>query len=501
MEILLNTIGKEKKYAYIIGDYNINTLNVPSCKSKKIHEFVILMSSYSYNKLICLPTRVIKDSSTLLDNIYSNVPNVYDSGTRGILHSMRCSDHLPIFTFRSISKTVAFEAYRKKRNCSKKNISRFRKILKANTWEDVYSQEDAQSAFTNFIDFIVRSFNECCPMETIKIKYNNRHEWISRELKEQIKERVKLYINSVKHLTEANIKICKKFRNQVVLSNQRRAARNYYHEQFEIRCPNTKSRWALINFLTGQGDKNSPKKIHEFMINNKMISDNVTIADSFNEYFVNVGKSLAQKMTSTDDPLSYIVYNNHCISELVVTEDCVKTVISQLNNSAPGHDGLPPSIMKQLTNEYVIPLTHLINLSIVQGDFPIELKLAKVLPIYKSEEEHFTQNYGPISVLPYFSKINDRVIYNHLMQYIINLNDILYDKQFGFRKGHSTSHAIITLVEKVSKALDTSKIVVGVISCPEHNMCIIMDVTQVQSPLNTECPKDLYWGPYFSFYL
>ena len=110
---------------------------------------------------------------------------------------------------------------------------------------------------------------------------------------------------------------------------------------------------------------------------------------------------------------------------------------------------------------YLIPLTHLINLSIVQGDFPNELKLAKVLPIYKSEEEHFTQNYRPISVLPYFSKIYERVIYNHLMQYI-NSNDILYDKQFGFRKGHSTSHAIITLVEKVSKALDTGKIVVGV---------------------------------------
>ena len=64
---------------------------------------------------------------------------------------------------------------------------------------------------------------------------------MSRELKEQIKEREKLYINSVKHPTEAHIKIYKKFRNQLVLSNQRRAARNYYHEQFEIRGPNTKS--------------------------------------------------------------------------------------------------------------------------------------------------------------------------------------------------------------------------------------------------------------------
>ena len=74
MEILLNKIGKKKIYVYIIGDYNINTLNVPSCKSTKIHDFVNLMSSYSYNKLICLPTRVIKDSSTLLEIFIAMYP-------------------------------------------------------------------------------------------------------------------------------------------------------------------------------------------------------------------------------------------------------------------------------------------------------------------------------------------------------------------------------------------------------------------------------------------
>ena len=105
--------------------------------------------------------------------------------------------------------------------------------------------------------------------------------------------------------------------------------------------------------------------------------------------------------------------------------------------------------MKQLTNEYVIPLTHLINLSIVQGDFPTELKLAKVLPIYKPEEGHFTQHYRPISVLPYFSKICERVIYNDLMTFCMTNN---YN-----RKDQSTLHAIITLKEKVYKSLDPVK--------------------------------------------
>ena len=67
---------------------------------------------------------------------------------------------------------------------------------------------------------------------------------------------------------------------------------NYYHEQFEIRGSNTKNGWAFINFLTGQGIRTR----RQFMINNKMISDNVIIVDSFNEYFVIIRKVLLRKL-------------------------------------------------------------------------------------------------------------------------------------------------------------------------------------------------------------
>ena len=118
-------------------------------------------------------------------------------------------------------------------------------------------------------------------------------------------------------------------------------------------------------------------------------------------------------------------------------------------------------IMKQCSDLYIHPLTHLINLSLKQGVFPQELKLAKVLPIYKSGNKQLIQNYRPISILPYFSKIFEKVVTNHIIDFL-EMHDILYNNQFGFRRDHSTSHAIITLVERVSKALDTGKIVVGV---------------------------------------
>ena len=160
------------------------------------------------------------------------------------------------------------------------------------------------------------------------------------------------------------------------------------------------------------------------------MTDDETIANSFNDYFVNVGKSLAHNIVSNVDPLSYVERSNECITDIVITVDDVKSIVSQLNNSAAGHDDLPPSIMKQLCTEYCVPLTYIINLSITQGDFPEELKLAKVLPIYKNDDEQLIQNYRPISVLPFYSKIFEKVIYYSLLKQTISymINNLVFEK-------------------------------------------------------------------------
>ena len=101
-------------------------------------------------------------------------------------------------------------------------------------------------------------------------------------------------------------------------------------------------------------------------------------------------------------------------------------------------------------------MAYLVNSSIKQGIFPSELKIAKVFPIFKASDEQLITNYRPISVLNFFSKIFEKVVD------FLESNNILYEHQYGFRKGHFTNHAVITLVERVAKALDTGKIVVGV---------------------------------------
>ena len=144
-------------------------------------------------------------------SIYSNLPNVYATGTSGVLSIMRYCDHLPIFTVRSKSKSIINDTYRRKKNYSMKNISKFKKLLNANKWEEVYSHEDAQSAFTYYLNFILQAFNESGPMETIKAKYSKCHELVNNDTKAELKERENLLINSKKYPTEDNIQKNKNF--------------------------------------------------------------------------------------------------------------------------------------------------------------------------------------------------------------------------------------------------------------------------------------------------
>ena len=90
------------------------------------------------------------------------------------------------------------------------------------------------------------------------------------------------------------------------------------------------------------------------------------------------------------------------------------------------------------------------------GEFPNELKLGRITPIYKKDEVDNMANYRPISTLPILGKIFEKIIYSRLYKFISS-KDIISDSKFGFRKQHSTSHAIHHSVnfikESHSKAL------------------------------------------------
>ena len=89
------------------------------------------------------------------------------------------------------------------------------------------------------------------------------------------------------------------------------------------------------------------------------------------------------------------------------------------------------------------------------------MKISKVIPVYKKGDKDQICNYRPISLLTSLSKLLEKVVYTRLLEFL-NIHDIISNSQFGFRQKHSTSHAILILIEKVTKAIDKFQHTVGV---------------------------------------
>ena len=120
-----------------------------------------------------------------------------------------------------------------------------------------------------------------------------------RRIKKRYQNR--LYIIKRKNPTSDNIK---KY-IYINLSKQRQAERDYYREQLEIHHHDLKKSWRVIQNIIDKEDNHTIKKHTLFLINNQYTTHNQTIANSFN-YFINVGSSVAKKITSDIDPMIYV---------------------------------------------------------------------------------------------------------------------------------------------------------------------------------------------------
>ena len=112
--------------------------------------------------------------------------------------------------------------------------------------------------------------------------------------------------------------------------------------------------------------------------------------------------------------------------------------------------------IKQTLPAFIAPLHHIFNLSLNNGIVPAQLKIAKVIPIFKAGNKSSMNNYRPISLLSAFSKILEKLVASRLLTYLGN-NNILSKWQFGFRASHSTIHPMVHFLNKITESLNKKK--------------------------------------------
>ena len=108
------------------------------------------------------------------------------------------------------------------------------------------------------------------------------------------------------------------------------------------------------------------------------------------------------------------------------------------------------------------PLTEIINLSFTTGIYIDNLKMAKVVPIFKDKGSDLDHtNYRPISLLSNINKIIEKIVHDRLYSFLEKYQCI-YELQYGFRSGHSINHCLLDLTENIRQAIDGNKYAVGV---------------------------------------
>ena len=186
---------------------------------------------------------------------------------------------------------------------------------------------------------------------------------------------------------------------------------------------------------------------------NKKLSSTSDIAKKFNEHYSKVAEKLLKHQKTGSDPLTSIVPSNKSFFFRPTEESEVSDMIKQLDeNKALDIYNFPVTVIKQISDLVSPILAHIINASVRYSNFPDKLKFAKVIPLFKNVGSRTDmKNYRPISVLPIFDKIFERIIHKRLMNFFTEYN-IISAHQFGFQPKKSTSHAILDLTFKISEA-------------------------------------------------
>ena len=155
---------------YLMGVYNVNLLNVD--KHIPSSDFLETLYSYSYLPLLNKPTRISKNTATLIYNIFCNGIENSDY-LCGILYT-DISDHFPVFYICSKSYINKRDQYTNKRLFSSENVEKFNTKLQQIDWNVVVSSDNCQEAFSFFHKNFITLYEECFPVTRISINYRNK---------------------------------------------------------------------------------------------------------------------------------------------------------------------------------------------------------------------------------------------------------------------------------------------------------------------------------------
>ena len=306
----------------------------------------------------------------------------------------------------------------------------------------------------------------------MKIKYirANNSPFMNNELSKAIMVRSRLRNTYLKLKTIESRDAYKRQRNYCV-SLLRKIKKNFYEHLNPNLISDNRKFWKHVKpFFSDKTPRNSNIILSE---GNEIISNPETYAEIFNNFFSDAVKDLdidrtlhIDCMTYSDDPVEKAIksfknhpsilrilqegYSENKFSFDPISESSIHNVIINMDSSkAYQTDNIPPQILKDNVDICTIALSSDFNRCIYNVIFPNNLKHADITPAFKKAERLRKINDRPVSILPTFSKVYEKLLYQQIYKYF---NGIFSKYLCGFRKDHSTQHCLLFMLESIKNA-------------------------------------------------
>ena len=373
------------------------------------------------------------------------------------------SDHLITFCSRRSVKGVSFDS----------NVRRFR-IMKSYSklsfitelskidWSGILSSADVNFCLSEFSRLFNQAVDKVAPYKEKRVK-SKSNPWMTSEILSAIRKRDDLFARS--RQDRGNVALYKEYckvRN-AVQRELKLAKEFYFKREVERNRGDSSKLWGHLKSLGYSKVSNSTSGI-VLEENGNKVFDPLGVARIFNTFYTYVASNLVSKLPN---PYGIYVTSSNIFKDFYsrkiglrphfvlspVSGHFIRKQLSSLNpKKAIGLDDMSSLFLRDGAESIVLPVSHIINLSITTETVPGSFKDAKVVPLHKKGSKLDPGNYRPVSILCVLSKIMERAVHSQLNHYLEE-RGLLFENQSGFRGGYSTDSCLIGLCDYVKNEM------------------------------------------------
>ena len=333
---ILDYVDRKNMKIFLLGDFNIDFLDKEW--NSLTAEFFNLLASHCLLPAFTTPTRKCPSTATAIDNIFTNYP-LQKTLARIVLDDV--SDHFPIFLSATLSTPDCVgknHVFSLRRSFVNKEI--FEQTLHGSDWSrviEVAECGDASSAYSMFINRYLEIYNNSFPLVSCSGKSNGPNkfdkEWMTPKHIKSCKKKNALYRAYTRNPSPSNKQKFTTFRN-LFKSTKVKTIKQFYSEKFKLNNNNMKGTWKLIGNILNK--KTNMEQCKTFCTDDgSLLTSSSVIAESFNNYFSNIGSNLARKISPPDTTFEKYLGNpvTHSFYVAPTTPDEIIKIASNLKIS------------------------------------------------------------------------------------------------------------------------------------------------------------------------